>query len=265
MFQGQWKKLFIAVVVLLISSLALGINSWYQLSLLKNMAIQQEQIINRYADLRSQISVRAGVSQSAYSFITPDDPTISAKVQEITKGYPEKALWREYGQIFRWIALNIQYSSDSPLPLLPETVQETLEWERDFWRLPTETLEDKAGDCEDVSLLLTSMLLNFNQRKYPVWIVGVRNYETEPKAHIAVLIPNAGDQVTILDITGHYFTSFDDHGGIGTQNVTRGLNHWFDHLSKKIPNAQVYVAFSEDFYREFSGNQDFIDWITQIF
>ena len=265
MFQGQWKKLFIIAAVLLMVSLALGISSWYQLSDLKNQVNQQDQLINRYADLRNQISIRAGVSQQGSSFITPDVPQVSAKVQELTDDFSQKTLWRDYGRIFRWISLNIQYSSDSPLPLLPESVEENLEWENDFWRLPVETIRDGAGDCEDLSLLLTSMLLNYNQRRYPVMIVGVRNYEPEPKAHMAVAIPNENNQLTVLDLTGHYYTPFFDHGGIGTQDTPQALSSWLEHLSKEIPNTQVYVAFSENFYKEFSGNQEFIDWLSQLY
>ena len=270
MLEGLWKKLFIGVTVLLVISLIFLGNLWYQLNTavkptIDSFVAEREQMLNSYVDLRNEINRRTDVKEGARFFITPDDPEISAKVQEIAGGYSTEELWNGYIKLFRWVMRNIEYSLDSPAPLLPESLDGTLEWRRDFWRTPVETIEDGRGDCEDVSLLLTSMFLNYNQRKFPVWIIGVRNYGSNPKAHVAVAIPVTDNQLTILDIASHYYTHFTDLGGYGTQALPLALNHWLAHLDKEISGVQVYVAFSEDFYREFSGNEEFVDWMTRLY
>lgn len=281
--QSLWKKLFIAVTVLLVISFALDASLWHQLNATKSqlndtivqlhaikpdmdsLKAERDRILSSYANLREQINLRLGTGQERQSFITPDDPEISAKVQEITGGYSEEEIWKDYARLFRWTMGNIKYSLDSPIPLLPESVEGTLEWGEDFWRTPVETIRDGTGDCEDIALLLTSMLLNYNQRKYPVWIVGIKTTGSQPRAHIAVAIPSENNQLTIFDIPGCYYTPFHDVGGFGSQDVPLAVDHWLNHLEEEMLGAQIYVAFSENFYKEFSGNEEFIDWVSKVY
>ena len=289
MTQGLWKKLLISVAVLLVASIIFSSSLWYQLSLtgkqlndtrmqlndikaqldsLKpemELKAEQEQMLNDYASLREQINLRLGIREDCQLFITPDDPEISAKVQEITGGYSEDndEFWRDYGRLFRWVVENVEYSSDSPIPILPESINGPLEWRNDFWRTPAETIRDGTGDCEDMSTLLASMLLNYNQRKFTVWIMGIQSSGPTPKRHIAVAIPIENHQLTIFDLSGRYYTPFPRLGGIGTQEVTQALDNWTTHLKDEMPGAQVYVLFSEDIYLEFSNTQEFIDWVYQ--
>jgi len=289
MTQGLWKKLLISVTVLLVASIIFSGSLWYQLKVtnkqLNDTTVQlediqaqldslkpemelkaeQEQMLSDYASLREQINLRLGIREDCQRFITPDDPEISAKVQEITEGYSEdtQEFWRDYGRLFRWILENIEYSSDSAIPLLPESMNGTLEWRNDFWRTPVETIRDGTGDCEDMSTLLTSMLLNYNQRRFTVWIIGIQTFGSAPKRHIAVAIPIEDNQLTIFDPSGRYYTPFATIGGIGTQEVTLAIADWTDHLKDEMPGAQVYLIFSEDIYQEFSTTQEFIDWVYQ--
>ncbi len=186
MISGLWKKLFIVAAVLLVISLILSSSLWHQVNAIRtqlnditaqlsavkpgmdSLKAERDQILSSYTKLRQQINLRTGIRQDGQSFITPDDPEIAALVQEITGGYSEEELWRDYGRLYRWIAMNIEYSLDSPTPLLPESISGTMEWSKDFWRTPVETIRDGAGDCEDISLLLASMLLNYNQGRFPV-------------------------------------------------------------------------------------------------
>lgn len=280
--QGLWKNLFIAVTVLLVISFALDASLWQQLNATKSqlndtiaqlnavkptmdsLKAERDQVVEGYANLREQINLRAGIEQDSRSFITPDDPEISAKVLEITGGYSEEKLWKDYARLFQWTMKNIKYSLDSPVPILPESVDGTLEWGKDFWRTPVETIRDGTGDCEDIALLLTSMLLNYNQRRYPAWIVGVKTTGAQPKAHMAVAIPSKNNQLSFFDIPGRYYTPFSTVGGFGSQDVPLAVDHWLSHLEKEMLGAQIYVIFSENFYQEFSGNQEFIDWASML-
>ena len=284
MAQSLWKKLFIAVAVLLVAAIILGGSLWQQLNATKiqlddieaqlnavkpgidSLEAERERMLGTYASLKEQIDLRLGIGQDAQCFITPDDPEISAKVQEITGGYSGDAdeLWKDYQSLFQWMVRNIHYSFDSPLPLLPESIDGTLEWGKDFWRLPVETLRDEAGDCEDMAALLTSMLLNYTQRNYTVWIVGIRTFGSAPKAHVAVAFPIENNQLTIFDPASRYWTPFPTSGGYGTQEISLAIDDWLAHLEEGMSGAQIYVAFSEDFYQEFSTTQEFIDWTYRL-
>ena len=286
MTQGLWKKLLISVTVLLVASIIFSGSLWHQLKVtnqqLNDTTVQlndikaqldsvkpemelkaeQEQMLSDYASLRALINLRLGIREDCQHFITPDDPEISAKVQEITEGYSEDAeeFWRDYGRLFRWILGEVEYSSDSATPILPDSMNGTLEWRNDFWRTPVETIRDGTGDCEDMSTLLTSMLLNYTQRRFTVWVVGIQTFGPTPKAHVAVAIPIENHQLTIFDPASRYWTPFPTSGGYGTQEVSLAIDDWLAHLKEQMPGAEIYVVFSKNFYQEFSTTKEFIDW-----
>ncbi|MFC2017535.1 transglutaminase-like domain-containing protein [Chloroflexota bacterium] len=284
-----WKKLCIVATILLVISLILDGSLWYQLNTTRmqlnettaqlnaikpgadRFIAERDQILSSYTDLRRQINLRLGIGQDGQHFITPDEPEISTKVQEITGGYSEEELWQDFARLFRWINANISYSLDCPTPLLPESVNGTLEWGKGFWRMPVETMRDGAGDCEDTALLLASMLLNYNQRKFAVWIVGARNSGPNARAHIAVAIPSKNNQLVIFDMAAHYsstaprfYSEFPTVDGLGSLDVPLAVEYWLNHLEGEVPDAQMYVAFSENFYKEFSSNQEFIEWASKL-
>ncbi len=276
MIQGLSKKVFIVAAVVLVISLILDGVLWHQLNDIAaqlndikpgmdSLKAEREQMLSDYARLRDELNLRVGFKQNGPHLITPDDPEIVAKVREITGGYSEGELWKDYALLYQWTMRNIRYSLDSPTPILPESVNGTLEWGKDFWRTPVETIRDGTGDCEDIALLLTSMLLNYNQRRFPVCVIGIQTTGSNPKAHVAVAILNEGDQLSIFDVTGRYWTPFSEMGGFGTQDIPLAVDHWFNHLKDEMPDPQVYVVFSENFYLEFSGNEEFIDWATRVY
>ena len=61
---------------------------------------EQSRLLDSYNELRGQVNVRLGRGQDARYFITPDDPAVTAMVQEITGGYAkdERWPWRGYGE-----------------------------------------------------------------------------------------------------------------------------------------------------------------------
>ena len=274
--QGIWKKLLIAVAALLVVSLILTGVLWQrlndisaQLNAIKpgmdSLKAERDQMLSDYASLRDEINLRVGFKENGPRLIMPDDPEIAAKVQEIAGSYSEEELWKDYASMYQWTMRNIKYSLDSPTPILPESANGTLEWGKDFWRTPAETIEHGTGDCEDISVMLASMLLNYNQRRFPVCVIGIQTIGSEAKAHIAIAILNEGDQLSIFDITARYWTPFSTMGGFGTQDIPVALDHWYNHLEEELPDPQVYVVFSENFYLEFSGNEEFIDWAYRAY
>ncbi len=266
MAQGLWKKLFIAAAVLLVVSLILDGILWNRLNdITTELKVEREQMLSDYASLRDEMNLRVGFKQNAPFLIMPDDPEIVAKVQEIVGSYDEEELWHDYASLYQWTMRNIKYSLDSPTPILPESVSGTLGWSMDLWRTPAETIAHEAGDCEDISVMLASMMLNYNQRRFPVCVIGIQTIGSNPKAHMAVAILNEGDQLSIFDITSRYWTPFSKMGGFGTQDIPLALDHWYNHLKDELPDPQVYVVFSENFYLEFSGNEEFLDWASRAY
>ncbi len=66
---------------------------------LKSAESRSLQLLDSYSNLRKQINLRLGQREDCQSFITYNDPAISAKVKDITGGYIQQdldKLWRDY-------------------------------------------------------------------------------------------------------------------------------------------------------------------------
>lgn len=279
-----WKKLFIIASVVLVISLVFGITWRQQLkstsTQLADKTAQLEAaetrldrikgegswLVDHYPDLKKQISIRLGEGQDGQRFITPDDPAVSAKVQEITGGYAEdtKERWADYERLYSWVVINIEYTLDTYTPILPEPMNETLKWQEGFWRTPAETIRDEAGDCEDLAVLLVSMLLNYNEGRLIVWIIGIESSAPEPSRHIALAFPVENNQLTVLDPTAQYYTIFPIGWGLAADDVSVAVHDWLSRWEEKMNDAQVYMAFSQDVYQEFSSTEEFIEWVNNL-
>lgn len=230
----------------------------YQLETVKD---EQKEMLNQYSNLREKIYLRQGEKKDTQKFITPNNPIVSTKVTEITGGYSEDVneRWRDYERIYHWIINNIIYSSDSYSPILPQTIGGELRWTKDCWRMPEETIEDKAGDCEDMAVLLASMMINYNGDRYSVWAIKIKNGDS---GHLAVAFPVAGNKLTILDPAGNYYTGYLT-GRLSSLSIDAAVNDWLSKWRQKMPNAQIVNAFSNDFYREFSSTEEFKEWVRE--
>ncbi len=326
-----WKRLFIVVIILFVSSSAFGGYFWYQLNVTRNQladtkiqldntlaeldntkaqltdtetlldttqtqlvdteaqlattktqlnvtkiqldmtATQLEteknnnsQMLNQYVGLKQQVDVRLGLTpEDRQSFITPTDSLVSAKVLEVTGGYSEDVneYWRDCERLYRWVVSNISYSSDSYMPLLPEIISGELIWWQEYWRIPEETLGDETGDCEDMALLLASMLLNYNEGEYPIWLLEISSSVPEYKGHMAVAFPVQGGNLAILDPAGNYYTG--QYGALQPESISIAVNNWLSHWQREMPGAEIVKVFSEDVYEEFSSTAEFVTWAQE--
>ncbi len=222
---------------------------------------EQKEMLNQYSNLREQIYLRQGEDEDTREFITPENEMVSAKVTEIAGSYSEDVneRWRDYERLYKWVVNNIEYSSDSHTPILPQTIGGKLIWTKDFWRMPEETIEDEAGDCEDMAVLLASMMINYNSDRYSVWAIKIKN---EEGGHLAVAFPVAGDKLTILDPAGNYYTGYLT-GRLSSLSIDAAVNDWLSKWRQKMPNAQIVGVFSKDFYREFSSKEEFKEWVRE--
>ena len=112
--------------------------------------------------------------------------------------------------------------------------------------------------------ILASMLLNYTQQSFSVWILGIQSHSPVSKSRVAVAIPVRDGQLTILDPACRYWTHTANHSGIGAKEVTVAIENWLSHLEDEVPNASVYAVFSVHYYQEFSSTQEFIEWVTKL-
>lgn len=212
-----------------------------------------------YLSLREQINQKLGLDENGELIITPRSPTVTTLVKQIagTLSPDWDEFWRDYKRMYDWVLNNIEYSSDTNLPILPEDPQGVLLWMSEYWKLPEETLEDRKGDCEDMSGLLASLLLSYNNEQYSVWMVVIRGSQGD--GHVAVASPIQGDRLVFLDPAGRYYTG--SPGGISTSySISAAVNQWLLHWSLDIPGARITAVFSNDFYLEFDATGEFITW-----
>lgn len=95
-------------------------------------------------------------SKVARLYITPNDPVIQQTLKKIVKN----PLIPDWIEIRDWVANNIEYRYDN-------VVYGTSE----YWQLPRETLSLKTGDCEDFSILLTTLYRAIGWDKREVHVV----------------------------------------------------------------------------------------------
>ena len=225
---------------------------------------EKTQMLTQYASLRSQLSARLGVyQQDRQQYITPDDSAVSAIVQEITGGNNGDVdkRWSDYKKMYIWIVNNIPYSSDTYTPILSATLSDQFTWKQDFWRTPAETLKDETGDCEDMALLLQSMLLNYNNKVYAEWTISITSKTPELKGHMAVAFPVKGGNLTIVDPAGKYYTGIEN-GYLTQDTISNAVNKWLAYWAKDMPGAHVDGISSDTEDQTFTGTQEFITWVS---
>ncbi|GAG38543.1 unnamed protein product, partial [marine sediment metagenome] len=209
-----------------------------------------------YSGIRDEVNRRLGESEDKKLFFTPDDAAVAAKVQAVTDGFSEDVSeqWADFKRMYDWVVGNIEYNSDSRLPWLP-SVNGSLSWYMDYWRMPSETLGDEVGDCEDMATLLASMILNYNSSAgYPCWAI---RWVSDDSAHVAVAFPVQGGKLTILDPAGNYYTGTP--GSLGSEDVSAAVADWLAHWQPE-PGIRASEVFSDDIYETFATTAEFVQW-----
>jgi hypothetical protein len=215
-----------------------------------------------YDEILQFIYERFGqVEEDARQFVTPNDEDVEALVEWLVTPFDStdwNKAWEDFLTMFRWVRNNIEYSYDSPLPVLPLDLLEggDLEWFKEFWQYPVETIYWGTGDCEDQSLLLASMIKNYGHGETYAYCIGISNGES---GHVAVALPVTDNRMVIFDPTGQYYSS-DWTGEIAFWDVETALNDWLTWWSDQMPGAEVDLFFDDEDYYEFDGNDEFIEW-----
>jgi hypothetical protein len=226
----------------------------------ENRGLENEanQVLSDYDGIRKAVNERLGHVDRKL-FITPLDESIGAEVDEIAgslSGNVEE-MWADYYRLYDWVVANVMYSFDSRLPILPDLpcnfTPELMLWKADYWRLPSETLAERTGDCEDMATLLASMILNYTGGKYECWVIM---WTSGGGGHAAVAIPSAGGTLTVLDPVGQYATGLGRH-----LSVSLAVNEWLGNWPS-VSGVYVSGVLSDTEGRVFASTDEFIQWAT---
>ncbi len=223
---------------------------------------------SNYQAIVSAINVRFAFTQAiAESFVTPGDSSVISRVHSLVTAFTTwNKAWQDFYTMYNWVYQNIYYSYDSPEPVLPSNLNTSaITWRSDYWRYPTETLGKMTGDCEDQALLLVSMIRAYEGTTYNTWVVEVTF--NDGSAHMAVMMDIAGGGLVILDPAGGFYTH-STAGAIYTgKSAAAALNDWSSYWAAP-PNSRtgllVSDVFNEGFYKSFTSNSDFTNWITSL-
>jgi len=228
------------------------------LSLIASTEDEYNNLIIWYYELREDVNEKHGYSEDKQLFITPEDEAVNDLVIDITGGYSEDVggRWDDYKAMYDWVVGNIEYNYDSGLPYLPNTLGE-LEWYKDYWRLPSETIEDKVGDCEDMAVLLASMQNSYADSS--CWCI---TWNSNDSGHAAVVFPVSGNELTILDPAGNYYTN--KHGDLSSDPIQDAIDDWLAHWAPE-PGIHVSGVFDDSLYESFDSTAEFVAWMNDWF
>jgi len=123
------------------------------------------------------------------TYVTPNDPEVASTVAAL--GGTGQWDWDIARKCLDWIVANTEYKHDPEVPDPWNYGRTTL---KSWWKYPSETIADGGGDCEDLAILLCSMLrANGGGASYCLRV------EALDTAHILVITRVVGQNAAIWD------------------------------------------------------------------
>jgi prefoldin subunit 5 len=217
-------------------------------------------VTSEYEQIRDQVNQRAqhyGVDE----FITPNDASVQQITNYVTGGWSNQSDWDEYWTdikaLYDWVVNNIEYNYDGLFPVLPSSLSGSVFYTTEMWQFPNETLNLKKGDCEDMAILLCSLIRGYSQEYWTecLLIIGSKG------GHAAVQIPVSGDKMVILDAAGNYYTS-DVPGEIASKDISTEIDSWLTYWKPQLGNdVRVYRVFSDYMDTTFASTSEYTSWM----
>jgi prefoldin subunit 5 len=232
-----------------------------EIARLNDIIADLQAYVAAYENLRDKVNQRWD-QVNVEPFITPQDQAVRDIVYAITGGWSNPSDWNEYWNdvkaMYIWVVDNIEYRYDGLYPMLPNDPSGDLQFRKDMWQFPNETLSLRKGDCEDMAILLCSMIRCYNNMKYQVECIIIVN---STLGHMAVQIPVPGYKLVILDPAGKYY-SHDVWGNIAFNDITTEINNWLNYW-KPYMGSDVYVSriFSDYIDKTFTSTNEYITWM----
>jgi hypothetical protein len=216
---------------------------------------------SEYEQIRDQINQRAQHYDISV-FITSNDSSVQQVTNQITGGWSNQSDWNEYWTdikaLYDWVVDNVEYRSDGLFPLLPSSLSGEVDYITEMWQFPNETLSLEKGDCEDMAILLCSMIRCYSQEHQVECILITSAYA----GHAAVQIPVSGGKIAILDPAGYYYTS-DVLGNLVSKGTSTEINNWLNYWKPLMGNdVRVYRVFSDYMDQTFASTAEYISWMN---
>lgn len=251
----------------------------YEIALLQSQIINLQGEINSLNDQLTTLRAAYNAYMSAYQslenkvnqrwnqinteqFITPQDQSVREIVFIITGGWSNPSDWNEFWDdveaMYNWVVNNIEYRSDGLYPVLPSDPSGNLDFQNEMWQFANETLTLRKGDCEDMAILLCSMIRCYSNRQYWVECIVI---ESSTVGHIAVQIPVSEGELTILDPAGEYFTH-DFWGNLVSKDIAAEINNWLNYWKSEMgSDVHVTRVFSDYIDKTFDSTDDYVAWM----
>ena len=230
-------------------------------TLYENLQAEYDRYAAAYLELRSKISQRWN-EQNIEPFITPLDLFVNATVFDITGGWSNTSDWNEYWDdtkaMYNWVVDNIEYRSDGLFPILPVDPSGETYYGSEMWQFPNETLDLGKGDCEDMAILLCSMISCYSNMEYHVECIGIVSFTG---GHLAVQVPVGDNKLVIFDPAGKYYSS-DWLGDIVFNDISTEINNWLDYWKPEMgEDVYVNLVFSDYIHETFTSTSEYITWM----
>lgn len=195
-------------------------------------------------------------------FIMPNDQAVINIVYEVTGGWSNLGDWDEFWwdvkAMYNWVVNNIEYRSDGLYPVLPYEPFGELGFWNEMWQLPNETLSLRKGDCEDMAILLCSMIRCYAGMQYYVEAIVIYSSIV---GHVAVQIPVENYKLVILDPAGKYYSS-DMWGNIAFNSIEEEINNWLNYWKPYMgEDVYVYRVFSDYVDEKFTSTSEYLEWM----
>jgi len=214
-----------------------------------------------YQELRDKIHQRWD-EQNVEPFITPRDPLVKTTVFDITGSWSNTSDWNEYWDdvkaMYEWVVDNVEYRYDGLFPILPDDPSDEIDYGREMWQFPNETLILGKGDCEDIAILLCSMIRCYSPMQYQAECIGI---VSSTVGHLAVQTPVSEDKLVIFDPAGKYYSS-DWLGDIVFNDISTETNNWLDYWKPEMgEDVYVNLVFSDYVHETFTSTADYLSWM----
>ncbi len=233
--------------------------------LYSDLQAEYNEYISNYQKLKRMTDLRL-MRADLKALVTPDDPAVVSLVRNITgkvgNDTDSGSYWKDIKAMYDWVTTNIKYREDSLYPVLPnnpaDAIDSGLEQVDQMAQFANETLRLREGDCEDQSILLTSMLRAYFNKEFfveNIWVTGAN------AGDVAVVIPFSNDKITILNPTRGYF-SHDTLGNIAANSVSSEMYDWLNVWRPSLGNdVHVYRVFSDYIDKYFNSTEQYINWM----
>lgn len=222
---------------------------------------QYQAYVTAYQSLRERVNQRWN-QVNVEPFITPKDQSVCDIVYSITGGWSNLSdfneFWDDVKAMYNWVVNNIDYRYDGLFPILPTDPSGEVDYWNEMWQFPNETLSLRMGDCEDMAILLCSMIRCYSNMICYAECIGITS---STAGHLAVQIPVEGHKLVIFDPAGRYY-SHDWFGNIVFNDVSGEINSWLNYWKPQM-GEDIYVdlVFSDYIHKTFMSTADYLSWM----